>query len=219
MRYLGGKKLDYKKIVAEKLLEIKAVALSPSEPYTWASGIKSPIYCDNRLTMSYPEVRTIVAEGLKSLIEEKFTGAEVLAGTATAGIPHAAWVSDKMNLPMTYVRSSSKGHGKQNQIEGVLNADDKVVVIEDLISTGGSSLQAVEALKESKADVIGLVAIFTYNFATAEDRFNESGVNFYTLTDYNTLIEVAKEKGYISLEELEILKEWKKNPKEYYNNL
>ncbi|BDU50567.1 orotate phosphoribosyltransferase [Haliovirga abyssi] len=208
--------MNYKVKVAEKLLEIGAVTLSPKSPYTWASGIKSPIYCDNRLTISYPEIRDLIAEGMKDLIEDKFSGVEVISGTATAGIPHAAFISQKMNLPMTYVRSSSKGHGKKNQVEGKLEKEEKVVVVEDLISTGGSSLKVVDVLKENEVNVLGLVAIFTYNFKEAVDRFDEKKVKFYTLTDYNTLIEVALNKGYISEEELEILKEWKKAPKTYY---
>lgn len=210
--------MDYKKIVAEKLLEIKAVSLSPLQPFTWASGIKSPIYCDNRLTMSYPAIRDVIAEGLKALITEKFSNVEVLAGTATAGIPHAAWTSQKMELPMVYVRSEAKSHGKQNQVEGLIKEKNKVVVVEDLISTGGSSLKVVEALTETNVDVLGLVAIFTYNFEDAVKKFEEKNVAFYTLTDYNTLIEVALEKKYINSEELEILKAWRKNPKGYYES-
>lgn len=205
-------------MVAEKLLEIKAVNLSPSKPFTWASGIKSPIYCDNRLTMSYPEIRDIIAEGVKKLIEEKFSSCTVVAGTATAGIPHAAWVAQKMNMAMSYVRSSAKEHGKQNAVEGLVKSTDKVVVVEDLISTGGSSLKVVDTLKEQNIDVLGLVAIFTYNFEDASNKFEDKKVEFYTLTDYNTLIEVALEKKYITAEELDILKEWRKNPKEYYKN-
>lgn len=208
--------MNYKKIVAEKLLEIKAVALSPTAPFTWASGIKSPIYCDNRLTMSYPEIRDIIAEGLKALIEENFKETEVLAGTATAGIPHAAWTAQKMGKPMVYVRSEAKSHGKHNQVEGLLKEGQKVVVVEDLISTGGSSLKVVDSLIENKADVLGLVAIFTYNFEEAANKFNEKNVKFMTLTDYNTLIEVALEKKYITEDELAILKDWRKNPKGYY---
>ncbi len=210
--------MDFKRVVAEKLLEIKAVNLSPSKPFTWASGIKSPIYCDNRLTMSYPEIRDIIAEGLKKLIEEKFSSCTVVAGTATAGIPHAAWVAQKMNMAMSYVRSSAKEHGKQNAVEGLVKSTDKVVVVEDLISTGGSSLKVVDTLKEQNIDVLGLVAIFTYNFEDASNKFEDKKVEFYTLTDYNTLIEVALEKKYITAEELNILKEWRKNPKEYYKN-
>lgn len=210
--------MDFKRVVAEKLLEIKAVNLSPSKPFTWASGIKSPIYCDNRLTMSYPEIRDIIAEGLKKLIEEKFSNCTVVAGTATAGIPHAAWVAQKMNMAMSYVRSSAKEHGKQNAVEGLVKSTDKVVVVEDLISTGGSSLKVVDTLKEQNIDVLGLVAIFTYNFEDASKKFEDKKVEFYTLTDYNTLIEVALEKKYITAEELNVLKEWRKNPKEYYKN-
>ena len=208
--------MNYKEKVAEKLLEIGAVTLSPNEPYTWASGIKSPIYCDNRLTISYPEIRDLIATGMKELIDEKFSDVEVISGTATAGIPHAAFVSQKMNLPMTYVRSSSKGHGKKNQIEGKLEKGANTVVIEDLISTGGSSLKVVETLRENQVNVLGLVAIFTYNFQEAVDRFKKNNTLFYTLTDYDTLIKVALDREYITENELNILKEWKKAPKTYY---
>ncbi|OQY09805.1 MAG: orotate phosphoribosyltransferase [Fusobacteriia bacterium 4572_132] len=211
--------MDYRRKIAEKLLEIKAVALSPSEPFTWASGIKSPIYCDNRLVMSYPKVRDFVAEGLKELIINEFGEAEVLAGTSTAGIPHAAWVSQKMELPMVYVRGAAKKHGKQNQIEGLLEENKNVVVIEDLISTGGSSLEVVESLNKRNVNVLGLVAIFTYGFDISKERFNEKEVKYNTLTDYKTLIEVALEKEYITEKELKILKEWRKDPKNYYRNI
>ncbi|MGM0507821.1 MAG: orotate phosphoribosyltransferase [Fusobacteriota bacterium] len=210
---------EVKRKIAEELLNIEAVALSPSKPFTWASGIKSPIYCDNRLTMSYPKVRDLIAQGLKDLIEKRYPEVEILAGTSTAGIPHAAWTSQKMELPMVYVRGAAKKHGKGNQIEGKLEKGKKTVVIEDLISTGGSSLEVVEALKESRANVLGLVAIFTYGFDISSDRFEKENVEFETLTDYETLIQVALEKNYIKKEELEILREWRKDPKNYYNNL
>ncbi|NLK63402.1 MAG: orotate phosphoribosyltransferase [Fusobacteria bacterium] len=208
--------MDFKNEVAKKLLEIKAVALSPNDPFTWASGIKSPIYCDNRLTLSYPMIRDLIATGLKSIIEEKFGNVKVLVGTATAGIPHAAWVAQKMNMPMAYVRSSAKDHGKNNQIEGIVNKGDNVVVIEDLISTGGSSLKVVEALKDAGANVLGLVAIFTYNFEDATNKFKESGVEFYTLSDYDTLVGVALESNYIKNADIETLREWRKNPRTYF---
>lgn len=201
------------KEIAKKLLEIKAVTIKDtSDLFTWASGIKSPIYCDNRITMSYPEVRDSIAEGFKEIIETQFPEAGIIAGTATAGIPHAAWVSQKMDLPMVYVRSSAKGHGKQNQIEGRLFEGKKVVLIEDLLSTGGSSMKAVKALREAGADVIGVVAIFSYNFQKVEDLFREEGVKYTTLTNYDVLLPLAAEMGYVKEEELELLKQWSKNP-------
>lgn len=164
-----------KEEIAKRLLEIEAVSLSPDEPFTWASGIKSPIYCDNRLTMSYPEVRDEVAAGLVTLIKEHFSDVEVIAGTATAGIPHAAFVSQKMALPMSYVRSSSKKHGKGNQIEGLVKPGQKVVVVEDLISTGGSAIDAADALKEHGAEVLGIVAIFSYQLKKVRSAYKQLG--------------------------------------------
>jgi len=205
--------METSKEIAKKLLEIQAVTIKDtSNLFTWASGIKSPIYCDNRLTMSYPEVRDAIAEGFKEIIEKEFPEAGIIAGTATAGIPHAAWVSQKMNLPMVYVRSSAKGHGKQNQIEGRLFQGKKVVLIEDLLSTGGSSMKAVKALKEAGADVIGVVAIFSYNFKKVDDIFNEEGIEYRTLTNYEVLLPIAMEMGYIKEEELDLLKQWSKDP-------
>ena len=201
-----------KHLIAEKLLEINAVALKPEEPFTWTSGLRSPIYCDNRLTLSYPEVRKAIATGLKQLIQEHFSGTEVVAGTATAGIPHAAWVSDLMELPMCYVRSKAKGHGKGNQIEGKAEAGQKVVVVEDLISTGGSVVTAVNALKEAGCDVLGVVSIFTYGLDKGKQVFEEEKITSFSLTDFSTLIEVAIDKGYVSAENQESLLEWSKNP-------
>jgi orotate phosphoribosyltransferase len=201
-----------KNLIAEKLLEINAVALKPEEPFTWASGLRSPIYCDNRLTLSYPEVRKAIAAGLKQLIEENFPGTEVIAGTATAGIPHAAWVSDLMELPMCYVRSKAKGHGKGNQIEGRAEEGQKVVVVEDLISTGGSVITAVNALKEAGCDVQGVVSIFTYGLEKGKQVFEEENIKSFSLTDFSTLIEVAISKGYVSSENQESLLLWSKDP-------
>ncbi|TDM42069.1 orotate phosphoribosyltransferase [Macrococcoides goetzii] len=197
------------KNIAKSLLEIGAVSLQPNDPFTWSSGIKSPIYCDNRLTMSYPEVRDEIAEGLKTLIEEHFSEVEVLAGTATAGIPHAAFVSQKMNLPMSYVRSSSKKHGKGNQIEGKVEAGQKVVVVEDLISTGGSAIDAADALKAHGAEVLGIVAIFSYQLSKGKERLRESGYEYYTLSDFDTLIQVAKEMNKIEASDIDGLTEWR----------
>lgn len=199
------------KSIAQSLLDIGAVSLSPNDLFTWSSGIKSPIYCDNRVTLGYPKVRTEIRDGLSALIKEKFPTVEIVSGTATAGIPHAAYVSEVLDLPMNYVRSKSKSHGKQNQIEGALSEGKKVVVIEDLISTGGSSITAVDALKEAGAEVLGVVAIFTYSLNKADELFNEAGVPFYTLSDYNELIEVAKDNGDISEDDIKTLVEWRDN--------
>lgn len=201
-----------KQTIAKHLLEIKAVYLQPNEPFTWSSGMKSPIYCDNRLTLSYPDIRTQIAEGLSSLIKEHFSDVDVIAGTATAGIPHAAWVSDKLNLPMCYVRSKAKGHGKGNQIEGQVKENQKVVVIEDLISTGGSAITAVDALRAAGCDVLGIVSIFTYGLAAGEEKLKEANVASESLCDYDTLIEVAAKEGYVSEQDLNKLKMWRDNP-------
>ncbi|WP_242463105.1 orotate phosphoribosyltransferase [Staphylococcus pseudintermedius] len=197
------------KLIAKALLDIEAVSLSPNEMYTWSSGIQSPIYCDNRVTLGYPEVRTAIRDGLIELIEQHFADVEIVSGTATAGIPHAAYISDKMNLPMNYVRSKSKSHGKQNQIEGARSEGKKVVVIEDLISTGGSSITAVEALQEAGAEVLGVVAIFTYGLNKAGETFKATGVPFYTLSNYDELIEVAREEDQISEDDIQTLVEWR----------
>ncbi|WP_147532009.1 orotate phosphoribosyltransferase [Bacillus marasmi] len=204
-----------KRKIAERLLEIEAVALQPNDPFTWASGLRSPIYCDNRLTLSYPAVRKEIAGGLKALIEENFAGVEVIAGTATAGIPHAAWVSDLLDLSMCYVRSKPKGHGKGNQIEGRVAAGQKVVVVEDLISTGGSVITAVDALREAGCEVLGVVSIFTYQLAKGEEMLKEAGVKAVSLTDFTTLSEVAEEKGYIKGEDRQTLAAWRVDPAEW----
>ena len=204
-----------KKEIAESLLEIKAVSLRPNDPFTWTSGIRSPIYCDNRLTLSYPEIRRKISSGLAQVIAEKFPGTELVAGTATAGIPHAAWVSEVLNLPMCYVRSKAKEHGKGNQIEGKAEKGQKVVVVEDLISTGGSVITAVEALREAGCDVLGVVSIFTYQLAKGSERMKEAEITSYSLTDYSTLVEVARDKGYIEASDWDKLMEWRKNPEEW----
>ncbi|NHC39581.1 orotate phosphoribosyltransferase [Bacillus sp. MM2020_1] len=204
-----------KKLIAEKLLEINAVALRPQEPFTWTSGLRSPIYCDNRLTLSFPAVRREIAAGLQKLILENFSEAEVIAGTATAGIPHAAWVSELMDLPMCYVRSKAKGHGKGNQIEGKVESGQKVVVVEDLISTGGSVITAVQALREAGCEVLGVVSIFTYGLEKGRELLQENGIKSISLTDFATLIEVAIEKGYVSEADQESLLLWSKNPAEW----
>lgn len=201
-----------KKRIATSLLEIEAVSLKPNEPFTWASGIKSPIYCDNRITLSYPQVRKEIARGLKGLIESRFPEADLIAGTATAGIPHAAWVSELLELPMCYVRSKAKGHGKGNQIEGRVKGKQKVVVVEDLISTGGSVITAVEALREAGCEVLGVVSIFTYELEKGKAMLAAANVEAHSLTDFSTLIEVAEANGYIEADDIEKLSEWRKNP-------
>lgn len=200
------------KLIAKDLLSIKAVFLSPNAPFTWASGIKSPIYCDNRLTLSYPEVRKDVEEGLAKLIRENYPEAECLMGTATAGIAHAALAADILGLPMGYVRGGAKSHGRNNRIEGLVKEGMKVVVVEDLISTGGSSLECVDALREAGCEVVGMVAIFTYGMEKATVNFAAKDCTFKTLTNYETLVEVAVENNYIEESDLEKLKAWKQNP-------
>ncbi|WP_102262141.1 orotate phosphoribosyltransferase [Mesobacillus jeotgali] len=204
-----------KREIAEALLEIEAVSLQPDNPFTWSSGMKSPIYCDNRLTLSYPSIRRKVAEGLKQLINKHFPGAEMISGTATAGIPHAAWVSELLDLPMSYVRSKAKGHGKGNQIEGKVTEGQKVVVVEDLISTGGSVIEAVEALREAGCEVLGVVSIFTYGLEKGIQQLKTANVNSYSLTDFTTLATIAEEKGLITNENQKSLVKWQKNPVEW----
>lgn len=198
--------------IAKNLLDIKAVFLRPNEPFTWASGIKSPIYCDNRLALSYPDKRTTVVNGFVSLIKEKYPEVEVVMGTATAGIPWAALVGDKMELPMGYVRSSNKSHGKGNKIEGNLPKGAKVVIVEDLISTGGSVKDVVESLREAGAEVLGVVAIFTYLLPASTALFKELDCDFATLSNYDALIDVALKNEYIKEADLEKLKAWKQDP-------
>lgn len=201
--------------IAKDLLKIEAVFLSPDEPFTWASGIKSPIYCDNRITMSYPEVRREIAKGLVEEIKANYPDVEVIAGTATAGIPHAAWVAELLDLPMVYIRSKAKDHGKGNQIEGRITEGQKMVVIEDLISTGGSVLEAAEAAKREGADVLGVAAIFTYELDKGVEKFKAADMPLLTLTNYSTLIEIALEEKYINEQQLTLLKEWRKDPENW----
>ncbi|MBR4874737.1 MAG: orotate phosphoribosyltransferase [Clostridia bacterium] len=201
-----------KTLIAKDLLEIKAVFLRPEEPFTWASGIKSPVYCDNRLTLTAPKVRNDVENGLCELIKTHFPQAEVLMGTSTAGIAHAAICGHIMELPMGYVRSGSKDHGRQNRIEGKLNKGDKVVVVEDLISTGGSVIDVVDALREAGADVLGVVSIFTYGMQKGLDRLKEANVINYSLTDFDTVAQVAAETGYIKQDDVKRLIAFRNNP-------
>ncbi|WP_211237396.1 orotate phosphoribosyltransferase [Paucisalibacillus globulus] len=195
--------------LAKELLTIKAVQINPKEYFTWASGIKSPIYCDNRITMSYPEVRKTIANAFVELVEQMEEKPDVIAGCATAGIPHAAWLSERLNLPMVYVRSKPKGHGKGNQIEGENVAGKKVLVIEDLISTGGSSLEAVNALRNSGARVLEVLSIFTYGLRKAQANFKSSDMNYQSLTNYEELIQALVEDGKLSEEEKTVLLEWR----------
>ncbi|MBQ2717322.1 MAG: orotate phosphoribosyltransferase [Clostridia bacterium] len=195
--------------VAKALLSIKAVFLRPNDPFTWASGIKSPIYCDNRLTLSYPEVRKIIENGLAQIIKENYPDCEVLMGTSTAGIPHAAIVSEILNLPMGYVRGENKSHGRNNKIEGVVPTGKKVVVVEDLISTGGSSIEVVKALRDVGADVLGIASIFTYGLPKGIEKLKEANCKNVSLSNFNVLAEVALEEGYINQEEYEIVKKFR----------
>ena len=195
--------------LAKELLAIEAVALRPNDYFTWTSGIKSPIYCDNRITMSYPSIRREIAAGMVEVIKEKYPAVEVVAGTATAGIPHAAWVSELLDLPMIYVRDSAKKHGKTNQIEGRVLEGQKVVIIEDLISTGLSSLKVAKALREAGAEVLGVVAIFSYELKKAQDAFEDAGVDYITLTNYPVLVEEAVAIEYIHQDDVEKLLEWR----------
>lgn len=211
MEVLEHKKEQAKKL-ARKLLEIEAVRLSPEPPYTWSSGWKSPIYCDNRLTLSYPKLRDLIKFELSELIKDKFTDAEAISGVATAGIPQGALVADALGLPFSYVRSSAKGHGLENKIEGKVTLGQRVVVIEDLVSTGGSSLKAVEALRQAAAEVIGMVSIFNYGFPEAKKNLESAGVKLYSLCDYDILIEEAKEMDMFDTATLESLRQWQADP-------
>ncbi|MDT2686523.1 orotate phosphoribosyltransferase [Enterococcus gallinarum] len=203
---------EISKAIAKDLLTIEAVFLRPNEPFTWASGIKSPIYCDNRMTMSYPAVRKAIASGLAAQIKEHFPEVEVIAGTATAGIPHAAWVADILDLPMVYIRSKAKDHGKGNQIEGRITEGQKMVVIEDLISTGGSVLEACEAAAREGANVLGVAAIFTYELPQGLTNFEKAQLPLVTLTNYSTMIDTALEMDYIGKEDIALLQQWKQSP-------
>ncbi len=202
------------KQIASHLLEIKAVFLRPNEPFTWASGIKSPIYCDNRLTLTAPEVRTTIEQGIAQTIKEQFPEAEVLMGTATAGIAHAAITAHLLDLPMGYVRSSSKDHGRNNKIEGRLLPGQKVVVVEDLISTGKSSLAVVESLREAGAEVLGIVSIVTYNMQKSRALLNEHKVKNVSLTTFDDIVEVAAELDYIKPDQIEALIAFRNNPQD-----
>jgi orotate phosphoribosyltransferase len=198
--------------IARILLDLHAVSLRINPPFTWTSGRLAPIYCDNRLLMSDPAGRKIVANAFKTLIEEKEFQPQVIAGTATAGIPHAAWLADLMNLPMVYVRGAVKGHGKQNRIEGLIEAGKSVILIEDLISTGGSSVSAAVGLKQAGAEVLGVMAIFTYGLDVAREAFENAGIPLYTLTSFDVLTREAAQSGRLSKSDLNTLDEWQTDP-------
>ncbi len=204
--------MELSRKIAEDLLSIKAVFFRPDEPFTWASGIKSPVYCDNRLTLTAPEVRNDVENGLAELIKAEYPDVEVLMGTSTAGIAHAAIAGHILGLPMGYVRSGAKDHGRQNQIEGRLEAGQKVVVVEDLISTGGSVIEVVNVLREAGADVLGIVSIFTYGMKKGLDRLREAEIENHSLTNFDVIAEVAAEEGYIAPGDVERLIKFRNNP-------
>ena len=199
-------------IFAGKLLKVKAIKLQPTNPFTWASGWKSPFYCDNRKTLSYPELRTFVKIEIARLISEQFAEVDAIAGVATGAIPQGALVADALNLPFVYVRSKPKDHGLENLIEGELKPGMKVVVVEDLISTGGSSLKAVEAIRNNGCEVVGMVASYTYGFDVAAQAFRDANVQLYTLTNYEAVVEEALRIGYIAQEDVTLLNDWRKDP-------
>ncbi|WP_395802273.1 orotate phosphoribosyltransferase [Daejeonella sp.] len=205
-------KSEVEQKVAEFLLQIKAIKLQPSKPFTWASGWKSPIYCDNRITLSHPSIRTYIRQQLSTLIQEEFGSVAVIAGVATAGIPQGALVAQELGLPFIYVRAKAKEHGRGNLIEGEYTPGQRVVVVEDLISTGKSSLQAVHALREAGCEVAGLVGIFNYGFDAADENFKNAKCRFLTLSNYTALIEYAAEHNFVSAEDLNILRKWRENP-------
>lgn len=206
------------RLVAEKLLAIKAVKLQPNNPFTWASGWKSPIYCDNRKTLSYPDIRTIIKTGIVNTIQRKYGKVDCIAGVATGAIAQGALVADALGVPFVYVRSSPKDHGLENLIEGDLTPGMKVVVVEDLISTGMSSLKAVAALRAQKADVLGMVAIFTYQFPQAQQAFEEANVELTTLSCYEQVLEEAAETKYIQAKDVAVLQEWRKDPANWHKD-
>lgn len=203
--------------LAKFLLEIKAVKLSPRNPFTWTSGIKSPIYCDNRTVLSYPEVRNFVADSLAAMVKEYFPDVDRLAGIATAGIAHGALAADRLNMSYCYVRPEPKKHGLKNQVEGHMNEGDKVVLIEDLVSTGKSSMQAVEGVRNEGGVVIGVLALFSYGFADAHKRFADEGIPLYTISNLNVLSEVAANEGFISSEDIEMVQQFAKDPHSWGN--
>lgn len=212
-------KSEIEQKVAEFLLQIKAIKLQPNNPFTWASGWKSPIYCDNRITLSHPSIRTYIRQKLTSLVQEEFGSVAVIAGVATAGIPQGVLVAQELGLPFIYVRAKAKEHGTGNLIEGEFAPGQRVVVIEDLISTGKSSLQAVQALRDAGCEVAGLVAIFNYGFDAAEENFKNAKCMFLTLSNYNALINYAAEHSFVSGDDLKLLRKWREDPQGWGNTL
>lgn len=208
--------MNYSNLVCEKLLQIKAIKLSPQNPFTWASGIKSPIYCDNRISLSFPEARDIVKKGLANLVNTEFSNIDAIAGVATAGIAHGALLADKLSLPFAYVRAEAKSHGRKNKIEGDLSSYKNILVVEDLISTGGSSLQVIDILREEGLNVAGLIAIFDYNFSDTPQNFESKNVIYKTITNYDKLLSVAVNTNYINKEEAETLSSWRLDPSGWY---
>jgi orotate phosphoribosyltransferase len=203
------------KQIANLLLQIKALKVNVAKPFQWASGWKSPIYCDNRKTLSYPKIRNIIKKQFIKLINNKFNNVEAIAGIATGAIAMGAILADALNLPFVYVRPSQKNHGLQNLVEGEIVPNQRIVIAEDLVSTGGSSLKAVKALRDINCDVLGMIAIFTYNFKTTEKRFNEAGCKLYTLCNYNSLIDSAITIGYVNSEEIDLISKWHENPENW----
>jgi orotate phosphoribosyltransferase len=203
--------------LAAKLLEINAIILRPNDPFTWASGWNSPIYCDNRLTLHYPEIRRQIAGQFTEFVSKEFSDIDVITGTATAGIPHAAWIADALSKPMAYVRAKPKSYGMGNQIEGGVAKGESTVVIEDLVSTGGSALSVIDALQFVGAHVDALISIFTYGFDVSIENFKKVNVPVYTLTDYTTLVDVAVEKGFVTTDDLEVLSSWRAHPDTWSN--
>jgi orotate phosphoribosyltransferase len=204
--------------IASKLLDIEAIKLSIEEPFTWSSGWKSPIYCDNRLSLSYPQIRTTIKNALAEVIKLNFPNAEAIAGVATAGIPQGALVAEALSLPFIYVRSKAKGHGMENMIEGKVTPGQKVVVIEDLVSTGGSSLKAAADLRNAEFEVLGMAAIFTYGFDLADKNFADANIKLVCLSNYNLLLEEALKRGYVKESQLASLESWRKDPSTWRNN-
>lgn len=207
----------YSRELAKSLLDINAVILRPNDPFTWASGWNSPIYCDNRLTLRYPAIRRNISRAFITIIEEKFPDVEVITGTATAGIPHAAWIAGSLDKPLAYVRAKAKAYGLGNQIEGGVDKGQSTIVIEDLVSTGGSAMSVIDALHFIGADVNALLSIFTYGFDKSIKKFEQKDIPFFSLTDYTTLIDVALETGKIKDEDLKLLNDWRKAPETWPN--
>ena len=212
-------KSEIEQKVAEFLLQIKAIKLQPNNPFTWASGWKSPIYCDNRITLSHPAIRTYIRQKLSTLIQEEFGSVSVIAGVATAGIPQGVLVAQELGLPFIYVRAKAKEHGTGNLIEGEFSPGQRVVVVEDLISTGKSSLQAVQALRDAGCEVAGLVGIFNYGFDAADENFKNAKCRFLTLSNYNALIEYAAEHSFVSTDDIKILRKWREDPQAWGNSI